>query len=386
MRIVIATGIYPPEVGGAATVALRLAEKLVQLGNEVIVVTYGDRSGNRLENNVALKVVSVSRLGGVIWRYARYFFVLLREVQKNDTLVFTDALSTGLAARLVAYLRREIHLIARLGGERLWEDAVQSGKTQSTLREYWSGSASGASHRCTRLYYRWLFTPVNRIIVPSGLLLDILVKIDPRVASKVQIVPNRASSIKSESKPDNADTTILRLAFIGRMYRVKNIAFLARVIRCCFENGRPLHMTFAGDGDQVAEATAILEEYSAHVTFLGGVSPDRVKKVLQMTDVLLLPSLSDVYPNAAIEALASGVPVLITAEHGLEEGFGGLIPISPKDELAWVDAIERMLDSETYEYLRKSIRISSYTGPTLEEMVLLEDAALKALVSKCVLL
>lgn len=386
MRIVIATGIYPPEVGGAATVALRLAEKLVQLGNEVIVVTYGDRSGNRLENNVALKVVSVSRLGGVIWRYARYFFVLLREVQKNDTLVFTDALSTGLAARLVAYLRREIHLIARLGGERLWEDAVQSGKTQSTLREYWSGSASGASHRCTRLYYRWLFTPVNRIIVPSGLLLDILVKIDPRVASKVQIVPNRASSIKSESKPDNADTTILRLAFIGRMYRVKNIAFLARVIRCCFENGRPLHMTFAGDGDQVAEATAILEEYSAHVTFLGGVSPDRVKKVLQMTDVLLLPSLSDVYPNAAIEALASGVPVLITAEHGLEEEFGGLIPISPKDELAWVDAIERMLDSETYEYLRKSIRISSYTGPTLEEMVLLEDAALKALVSKCVLL
>lgn len=370
MRIVIATGIYPPEVGGAATVALRLAEKLVQLGNEVIVVTYGDRSGNRLENNVALKVVSVSRLGGVIWRYARYFFVLLREVQKNDTLVFTDALSTGLAARLVAYLRREIHLIARLGGERLWEDAVQSGKTQSTLREYWSGSASGASHRCTRLYYRWLFTPVNRIIVPSGLLLDILVKIDPRVASKVQIVPNRASSIKSESKPDNADTTILRLAFIGRMYRVKNIAFLARVIRRCFENGRPLHMTFAGDGDQVVEATAILEEYSAHVAFLGDVTPDRVKKVLQMTDVLLLPSLSDVYPNAAIEALASGVPVLITAEHGLEEGFGGLIPISPKDELAWVDVIERMLNNETYEYFRKSIRIPSYTGPTLEEMVI----------------
>ncbi|MDQ5919529.1 MAG: hypothetical protein QG668_256, partial [Patescibacteria group bacterium] len=110
--------------------------------------------------------------------------------------------------------------------------------------------------------------------------------------------------------------------------------------------------------------------YAAHVTFLGNISADRVKKVLQITDVLLLPSLSDVYPNAAIEALASGVPVLITSEHGLEEGFGGLIPISPKDELAWVDVIERMLNNETYEYFRKSIRIPSYTGPTLEEMVI----------------
>ncbi len=386
MRIVIATGIYPPEVGGAATAALGLADKLVQLGNEVMVVTYGDRPADRIENNGALKVVSVSRLGGLIRRYARYFFVLLREVQKNDTLVFTDILSTGLAARLVVYLRRDVRVIARLGGERLWEDAVQSDRTQSTLREYWGEAASGTSHRCMRLYYRWLFTPVNRIIVPSGLLLDILVKIDPCIASKVQVVPNRSPSMSSEPKPDNSDTTILRLAFIGRMYRVKNIAFLARVIRRCFENGRSIHMTFAGGGDQMAEARTILEKYAAHVTFLGNISADRVKKVLQITDVLLLPSLSDVYPNAAIEALASGVPVLITSEHGLEEGFGGLIPISPKDELAWVDAIERMLNNETYEYLRKSIRIPSYTGPTLEEMVLLDDAALKALVSKCVLL
>jgi hypothetical protein len=41
MKIVLATGIYPPDIGGPATYVRELAESLTSKGNKVVIVTYG---------------------------------------------------------------------------------------------------------------------------------------------------------------------------------------------------------------------------------------------------------------------------------------------------------------------------------------------------------
>ncbi len=55
MKFLLATGIYPPEIGGPATVIAQAAKNLRDAGHDVVVVTYGN------ENAVDGDVVHVSR-------------------------------------------------------------------------------------------------------------------------------------------------------------------------------------------------------------------------------------------------------------------------------------------------------------------------------------
>src|SRR3989344_9562594 len=73
MRILIATGIYPPEVGGPAYYAQGLGEALKKVGHRVDIVTYG-----------ALKKLPM----GV--RHAAYFLRLLPRLPLADTVIALD--------------------------------------------------------------------------------------------------------------------------------------------------------------------------------------------------------------------------------------------------------------------------------------------------------
>ncbi len=361
MKYVIATGIYPPEIGGPATAIAALVQSLREQEKDVIVVTYGVP---RDEKNV----FAVSRKGPTWLRYIRFVSAIRRRLRSGDVLLATDVFSAGIPARLALLLKRNTFLL-RLGGEWMWEGAVQQGKVHEPLRAFWQRKQGGWKKRFALWNYRWIMKRAARIAVTSGLLGDLLKQIAPKATGKMTTVWNVSPEVTS-TLPVHDVHRPLRLLYIGRFARVKNVPFLAHVIRDLFDHGFSVACTFVGDGTELAEVKHILSGVPSMV-FAPPTAHDRLPNLFAQADVHVLPSLSDICPNSVLESLALGVPVLLTDEHGLPRGLPGVVEIPPTDAEAWAVSLHRLADPDAYRALRSAVRPAELpAGPTLVEFCL----------------
>jgi glycosyltransferase involved in cell wall biosynthesis len=96
-----------------------------------------------------------------------------------------------------------------------------------------------------------------------------------------------------------------------------------------------------------AQATAL--GIAHHVTFAGLVSNDEVARYTAVADVFALPSLLEALPTVAVEALASGTPVVYSDQPGgleLHDIFGDDVAVVPKrDAAALARALTQAFDS-----------------------------------------
>jgi len=103
-----------------------------------------------------------------------------------------------------------------------------------------------------------------------------------------------------------------------------------------------LSFVIAGDGPRAGELQAMAERLGLRdrVRFLGHV--EDVPTLLGSADAFVLPSISEAFPNAAIEAMAAGLPVVASAVGGLldlvDHGRTGLL-VPPSDPAALAAAI-----------------------------------------------
>lgn len=352
MALVIAAGIYPPEIGGVASAVADAVTDLLRAQKMIHVVTYGGTE-TTIEERGLLRITRVSRRGSFIHRYVRYAYSLRCALTRGDCLWVTDISSTGIPARLAIFGKR-VRLFFRLGGERSWEDAVYQKRVFCSLRDYWTSSRGGVRQFFARLQYRIVLGPAEEIVVVSRLLRDCLLQIEPQWAKKMIVVPTRVITPRGvvHEKPH----TPLQFLCVGRMTAIKNMLFLAQILAQLSRQGKRFTVTFVGEGEQLALIKKTLEDTSG-VSFLPSQPRESVFGLMASHDVVLLPSITDIYPHTVIESLSQGTPVLMTTEHGLEEGFGGIELLPPQNEAAWEAALTRVLDEKYYKNLCAQIRI-----------------------------
>ncbi|MFO1052095.1 MAG: glycosyltransferase [Planctomycetota bacterium] len=97
------------------------------------------------------------------------------------------------------------------------------------------------------------------------------------------------------------------VAGVGRLVRGKGFHLMARALRHLPE---AVHFAVAGDGPEREVLSTLAPPERLHL--LGTRSPDDVATLLRASDVLVLPSENEGWPNVVTEALASGVPVVAT--------------------------------------------------------------------------
>lgn len=126
---------------------------------------------------------------------------------------------------------------------------------------------------------------------------------------------------------DTVDESLFDIAVIGKFEAHKN----HEALKPLFDH--ELSIVLVGDGSLRSD----LEEYSrgraATVTFRGFVGPDEVADILKKSRVLVHPSLSEGFPRAVVEAMASGTPsICIRGVVGqpLEDGVNSLL-VSPNE-------------------------------------------------------
>lgn len=356
MKFLLCTGIYPPEIGGPATVMGELVRELRAHGHEARVVTFGtaaDQEG----------VTRIARGSSFVVRTLMAARAIRRALTAETVVVGTDVSSIGLPVRL-ALIGRKNRFVLRLGGEWMWEDAVNRGE-RVTLKEFWS---SGRNLGVKKLIPSWILRRATKIAVTSDILRAPLAVLAPSMHDRIVTTPNipiKTSCVPAPHPPYGG----LRVLYAGRFAPVKNVPFFARALKNAVERGAAISMVFVGDGREQNECEKILEGVP-HVRFLGVKAPNDINNLLSEADLYVLPSLSDVCPNGALEALGCGVPCLITREHGLLDGVGGLCELDPKDERAWVDALIRFSnDRSALEELRKKIRLPDAPSTTLADVL-----------------
>ena len=138
------------------------------------------------------------------------------------------------------------------------------------------------------------------------------------------------------------------LGSVGRLHRQKGFADLLAAQARIQERIPTIRLLLVGDGelrdDLEAQARAI--GLSEAVTF-AGIRTD-VPEILAALDVFVLPSLWEGMPNAVLEAMAAGLPVVATAVGGIPElvvdGVTGLL-VPPHAPISLAEAIVRLLDA-----------------------------------------
>jgi glycosyltransferase involved in cell wall biosynthesis len=125
----------------------------------------------------------------------------------------------------------------------------------------------------------------------------------------------------------------------GRLNRGKNVRFLteamARLIGC----GVDAQLLCAGDGEDRA---AILERLGPRATCPGNIEPPDLARVYASADLFGFPSRIEESANVVLEALAAGLPILVTGDGGMgrvvRDGKTGLV-LTGDDAAPWVRAM-----------------------------------------------
>jgi hypothetical protein len=145
---------------------------------------------------------------------------------------------------------------------------------------------------------------------------------------------------------------VLRVGFVGRLERLKGADLAVRAIAAVARRGRPAELIIAGDsfdGFRADVVEPLIRETGVVVRWVQLAEQD-VAAFLRGCDCLLLPSRYDSFPCAAIEALASGVPVITTSRSGVSERFTadeGLLALSLADEAGFAEAAaDALLDDD----------------------------------------
>jgi glycosyltransferase involved in cell wall biosynthesis len=141
------------------------------------------------------------------------------------------------------------------------------------------------------------------------------------------------------------------LACIGRVHLVKGqhvaVAALAR-LHALGHGHATLRLVGAGDDDYVARIEADVRRLGlgAVVHLAGAIPHERIPAVFDEAAIVVMPSLSETFPHVALEAMASGRPLVASRVGGLPEivtdGVDGLlVPAQDADALA--AAVDRLL-------------------------------------------
>ncbi len=142
------------------------------------------------------------------------------------------------------------------------------------------------------------------------------------------------------------------LVNVKRLHPLAGQRFLLEALGEVVRTHPDTRLIICGTGPLLDELKAVARAsgVEAHVTFTGLVSNQTIAQYDAAADVFVLPSLLEACPTVALEALASGTPVVSTDNPGgveLGEIFGYDVAVVPRENpLALARAIVALLDQK----------------------------------------
>lgn len=174
-----------------------------------------------------------------------------------------------------------------------------------------------------RAIYDKVLHRCERFFAVGQVMRDLLVAEFPQHAERIDVVPNPIDFGVPRPEPVRE---LRRWLFVGGLNTRKGVEWLLEAFAKCHAEHSELTLTMVGDGDLGAKLAERAEELgiTSAVTFTGAVPPEEALRLMREHDLLVHPSRMETFGMTIIEALAAGMPVLVTRCGGPEETLAGL--------------------------------------------------------------
>ncbi len=109
--------------------------------------------------------------------------------------------------------------------------------------------------------------------------------------------------------------------FLGRVTMQKGPEYFLHAAKKVIERFKNVRFVMAGSGDMIAQCVRQVADLKLgrYVTLTGFLRGDDVAKVFEMADLYVMPSVSEPFGIAPLEALSHNVPVIISKQSGVSE-------------------------------------------------------------------
>jgi len=149
---------------------------------------------------------------------------------------------------------------------------------------------------------------------------------------KVEVVYNGVDACQSEETfvrhtwPTQTDKVVL---FLGRVTMQKGPDYFLRAARKVLDKMGNVKFILAGDGDMLYRMIELAAQLDIghQVLFTRFLRGDDVHKAYRMADLYVMPSVSEPFGIAPLEALQHNVPVLISKQSGIAETFRNALKV-----------------------------------------------------------
>jgi alpha-1,6-mannosyltransferase len=304
MRIIRLANFITPRSGGLRTALRELGAGYLAAGHEPVLIIPGDHDGDERTSQgrvITLHGPRVPYLGGyrVLLRRGR-LKQLLTEL-KPDTLEVSDRTTLRWTGSWARRHRVPAVMVSHESLTALVSFTPAPARMADALNR--RTAASYDSVVCTTGWAAAEFERIgatNVVRAPLGVDLAIFTPARPKV-SDPELCLVHCGRLSTEKKPQRSLTTLATLRSAGV----------------------PARLIIAGDGPLRAKLERRAADEGLPVTFTGFLSgPAAVAGLLASADIVLAPGPAETFGLAALEALACGTPVVVSAESALPEVIG----------------------------------------------------------------
>lgn len=357
-KVLITTGIYPPDIGGPATYSSLLLKELGGYDYEIKVLTYGAK-----ELAVAETIYVVSNKWPKGLRHFIYFIKVLFLGWRADVILAADssfgaAFISILAAKLIGK-----KIIVRVTGDYAWEQGQQRFGVKDLMDDF-QNKKYGLLVELLRLCQKFFARAATAVIVPSFYLKKIVLKWGAK-EEKIKVIYNSVDLADSSSTKEEARQKLglegKILVSIGRLVLWKGFLDLIEAAAGLFKEIADLKLLIIGDGPERKRLEMKIEKLGLNnrIFLIGAMAKNKLFEYLKAADVFVLNTAYEGFSHQIIEAMSLGLPVVTTAIGGnpevIKNGLNGfLVRHGDKEELKAV--LKRVVSNEI---LQKKIGASA---------------------------
>ena len=148
---------------------------------------------------------------------------------------------------------------------------------------------------------------------------EMIYEIDPNI--EVTIIPNGVDTdryIPGEPIPDDGP---LKLLCVARLIKRKGQHHLIKAVKQISDQGVDITLDLVGSGDAEGEYRELVESLQVQdqIKFRGYISREEIPNFYAQAHVFVLPSYNEGMSVATLEAMACGLPVIVSRTPGTEE-------------------------------------------------------------------
>ncbi|MBU1036982.1 glycosyltransferase family 4 protein [Patescibacteria group bacterium] len=360
-KILIATGIFPPDIGGPATMLEALRQSLIEYNFEVKVITFFSTPEKDYSKINEKWLYRINRQNNPVFSYAKYFFKMWKLSHWADVLYVTDTYSVGYFAYLIKKFSGKRYMV-RFAGDSAWEIALSRGWTDDYILDFLDKKYNSRIEKLKKRRKK-ILVEADKIIAVSQFIKTLAERIGVS-ENKIKVIYNAIDFMDKSFDPAkvneirekyNKDSKIIITAC--RLTPWKGVAGVIKILTLLKNKVGKINFLILGSGPESNNLKRLAADLGVidNVHFLGKVEHNKILNYFKAADLFVLNSNYEGLSHTLLEVMIVETPIITTNidanKEVIEDGKEGLLVNYNNQEELLKAALKILIEKQTADFL-----------------------------------